>query len=156
MTGLVDGLGFEELGDASGSAEKPSQLNITGSVTSASQISGLNVFSQGSGTFGRITNGDGALFPIVRNSGTSPTFGARVQVGSSLTGAEGFGSAIFNTEFANTQYFWSAQVGSTGGYLSVDAGSWNVTISGPAGRNVSGVTFKGAPSSPYTWVAIGL
>ena len=156
MTGLVDGLGFEELGDASDSAEKPSQLNITGSVTSASQISGLNVFSQGSGTFGRITNGDGALFPIVRNSGTSPTFGARVQVGSSLTGAEGFGSALFNTAFASTQYYWNAQIGSSSTFLAVDAGSWNVTISGPTGKNISGVVFKGGPSAVYNWVAIGL
>ena len=156
MTVLRDGLGFEELGDAEDNASKPSQLNITGSVTSASQISGLNVFAQGSGTFGRITNADGTLFPIVRNSGTSPTFGARIQFGSTLTGAEGFGSAIFNTAFANTQYFFTAQVGSTGGFLSVDAGSWNITISGPGGRLTSGVVFKGAPSSPYTWVAIGL
>ena len=77
-------------------------------------------------------------------------------MGSTLTGAEGFGSAIFNVPFANTSYFWTAQVGSTGGFLSVDAGSWNVTISGPGGRLTSGVVFKGAPSSPYTWMAVGL
>lgn len=137
------------------------QVDVAGSVVAAehvgtTQISGLNLFAQGSGLFGRVTNADGALFPIVRNSGTTPTFGARIQFGSTLTGAEGFGSAIFNTQFANTQYYFGAQVGSTGGFLTVDAGSWVVTISGIAGRNVSGVTFKGAAAAPYTWFAVGL
>ena len=59
-------------------------------------------------------------------------------------------------QYRNTQYYFSAQTGSTGGFLTVDAGSWVVTISGIAGRNVSGVTFKGAAAAPYTWVAIGL
>lgn len=156
MTVLVDGLGFEELGDGSDSAQKTAQLNITGSVTAGAQISGLNVFAQGSGTFGRINNANGLIESIVRNSGTTPTFGARIQFGSVVTGAEGFGSALFNTAFASTQYYWNAQIGSSSTFLTVDAGSWAVTVSGPAGKNISGVVFKGGPSAVYNWVAIGL
>ena len=156
MTVLVDGLGGEELGDGVDNAQKASQLNITGSVTSASQISGLNVFAAGSVVTSRLATSQGAVFSPVLNSGTSPTFGARINYGSTLTGAEGFGSAIFNTAFSNTQYYFSAQVGSTGGFLTVDAGSWAITISGPGGRLTSGVVFKGAPSSPYTWIAVGV
>ena len=145
---VVDGLGGEEINQT---------VNVqTDYVNANISVSGLNVFAQGSGTFGRVTNADGPLFPIVRNSGTSPTFGARIQFGSVVTGAEGFGSALFNTAFASTQYYWNAQIGSSSTFLSVDAGSWNVTISGPAGRNISGVVFKGGPSTVYNWVAIGL
>ena len=109
-----------------------------------------------SGTFDRLSNANGIIESIVRNSGTSPTFGARIQFGSVVTGAEGFGSALFNTAFASTQYYWNAQIGSSSTFLAVDAGSWNVTISGPTGKNISGVVFKGGPSAVYNWVAIGL
>ena len=157
MASLKDGLGGEELQisglQAGGVSISPF---IVGSLTTTDQISGLNVYSTGSLTAGRIANANGALFPIVRQSGTSPTFGARINFGSAVTGAEGFGSVIFNTPFANTQYYWNAQIGSSSTFLSVDAGSWNVTISGPAGKNISGVVFKGGPSTRYDWVAIGL
>lgn len=162
MPQLTDGLGFEEVNQSGLSTNLVQTVSgihtrvVGTNVVGTTDISGLNLFAQGSGLFGRVTNADGALFPIVRNSGTTGVFGARIQFGSSITGAEGFGSAIFNTQFANTQYFFTAQAGSTGGFLSVDAGSWNITISGPAGRNASGVTFKGAPSTPYSWIAVGV
>lgn len=162
MPNLRDGLGFEEVNQSGLTTNLVQTVSgvhtraLASNVIGTTDVSGLNLFAQGSGVFGRINDGNGALFPIVRNSGTSPTFGARIQFGSSITGAEGFGSAIFNTQFANSQYFWSAQAGSTGGFLTVDAGSWVVTISGANGRNVSGVIFKGAPSTPYTWFAVGV
>ena len=133
------------------------QLDITGSIFGVSLISGGTLNQNAvSGTFGRLGTTDGAVFPIVRQSGTSPTFGARINFGSAVTGAEGFGSVIFNTPFANTQYFFTAQIGSASTFLSVDAGSWNIAISGPLGKNISGVVFKGGPSTRYDWVAIGL
>lgn len=150
---LIDGLGGEELGQP---GSQVSSLFMTGSLTTDSQISGLDVFAQGSVIGGIINDADGAMSSISIDSGTAGTFGPKIQIGSSLTGTEGFGSAIFNTQFANTNYYFNAAVGSTGGFLTVDAGSWVVTISGIAGRNVSGVTFKGAAAAPYTWIAIGL
>ena len=159
---MIDGLGFEEANQSGLSTNLVQTVSgihtrmLATNVIGTTNLSGLNIQAQGSGLFGRITNADGAVFPIVTGSATSAVFGPRIQIGSTLTGAEGFGSAIFNTAFANTNYFFTAQVGSTGGFLSVDAGSWAVTISGPGGRLTSGVVFKGAPSSPYTWVAIGL
>ncbi len=140
----------------SGGDYRTGSIDSTGGITAVQSISGLNVLAQASGTFGRVVNTDGAMFSTSIDSGTAAVFGPRIQIGSSVTTAVGFGSAIFNTQFADTHYYWNAAVGSTGGFLTVDAGSWVVTISGIAGRNVSGVTFKGAPSTPYTWVAIGL
>ena len=119
-------------------------------------ISGLNVYASASGVSARINDSAGALFASRTGSATTQVFGTRIQTGSTLTGAEGFGSAIFSVPFANTSYFWTAQTGSTGVFLATDAGSWAVTISGINGRNTSGVVFKGGASMPYTWVAIGL
>lgn len=208
MATLTDGLGFEELGDASDSAQKTSQLNITGSVvaggiisavgniSSASDISGaafvygqdvvgtdsvsglnmfaqhsglaprlvganvigttdisgLDVYAQGSVVGGKVETADGAL----NSNRAEGAFGARIETGSSLTGAEGFGSAIFNAAFDNTQYYFSAQVGSSSTFTADNTGSVVVVISGLAGRGVGSVIFKGAASAPYTWVAIGL
>ncbi len=173
---LIDGLGGEELGQPgsqvssmflAGSVTTQSNVNAAGTISGAGNIfgadivgltsvSGLNVYGAGSVIGSVLNTGDGAVSSISVDSGTAGTFGPRIQVGSCLTGAEGFGSAIFNTQFTNTNYYFNAAIGSTGGFLTVDAGSWVVTISGIAGRNISGVTFKGASSSPYTWVAIGL
>ena len=157
MASLRDGLGGEELAEsglqAGGVSISPF---IVGSLTTTDMVSGLNVYAAGSGTFGRINDVQGAHFAIVRNSGTSPTFGARIQFGSVVTGAEGFGSALFNTAFASTQYYWNASIGSSSTFLTLDAGSWQVTISGPTGKNISGVVFKGGPSAVYNWIAVGL
>src|SRR3990167_8027761 len=135
MSALRDGLGGEEL-LVSGLQTGGVSISpfIVGSLTTTDQISGLNVNATGSGTFGRIRDANGALFPVRSQVG----YGARIEVGSCITGAEGFGSAVFQTNFNSTQYYFSAQTGSTGGFLTVDAGSWVVTISGPTGRNVSG------------------
>ena len=128
---------------------KYEQLDVTGSLF------GGVIVSATSGNFTRVTDTNGALFSTVKQSGTSPVFGARINFGSTLTGAEGFGSALFNTAFANTQYYFNASIGSSSTFLTLDAGSWQVTVSGPLGRNISGVVFKGGPSAYYTWVAIG-
>mgnify|MGYP001615598055 CR=1 FL=1 len=153
MASLKDGLGGEELQisglQAGGVSISP---YFVGSLTTSDNITSL----AGSLTGVRIVDTNGAHFSIVRNSGTSPTFGARIQFGSVVTGAEGFGSALFNTAFASTQYYWNATIGSSSTFLTLDAGSWQVTISGPTGKNISGVVFKGGPSAVYNWIAVGL
>ena len=159
---MRDGLGFEEVNQSGLSTVLAQAVSgiytraLAENIIGTTDVSGLDVFAQGSGTFGRVTDRDGAMFSISVDSGTTGTFGPKIQVGSCITTSVGFGSAIFNTQFTNEDYFFTAQIGSTGTFLAAEAGSWNITISGTLGRNVSGVTFKGAQSSPYTWVAIGL
>ncbi len=99
-----------------------------------------------------VANTDG----VINSDNTQGGFGARIEVGSSLTGTTGFGSAVFQSNFANTQYYFAATAGSNGTSLGVNAGSTVAMIDGVAGRNVSGVDFAGNASTPYYWVAIGL
>ena len=156
MTTLVDGLGFEELGDASDSAEKPSQLNITGSVTSASQISGLNVFAAGSGTFGRIGNANGAIFSSIYGAttpGSPGTYGVTVQAGRAGPLITTTGSIIFPIAFTNRNYVVAISpesptadgIGSTVPYIS--SGITHAT---------SGCTINAGSGYVYNWIAVGL
>ena len=109
-----------------------------------------------SGVFTRLNTTDGALFPVIVGSSTTGTFGAKIQIGSCITTSAGFGSAIFQGAFANTNYFFTAQTGSTSIYSTTEAVSGIVTISGANGKGVGSVIFQGAASTPYTWLAIGL
>ena len=179
MATLVDGLGFEELGDAGDPGSKVATLFLTGSITTQSDVnvagtisgagnsfatdvvgttsvSGLNVLAQASGTFGRVVDVSGAMFSISTGSSTLAPHGVRIQVGSTETTAEGFGSCIFESHFANQGYFWAATLGSSADTLTTLAGSGLAVVSGTTPLNISGFIIKGAPASPYTWVAIGL
>ena len=129
---MIDGLRTTE--------EKLGQLDVTGSVTAV----------------GGVEDGNGNIHSISTFSGTALAFGPKIQIGSAITTSVGFGSAIFNSEFADTNYYFNAVAGSSSTFLAVNAGSVVMMVSGAAGRNVSGVTFKGAASAPYTWIAIGL
>lgn len=162
--GLTDGLGFEEV-NQSGLSTNLSQAvsgvytrSIGTNVIGTTDISGLDVFATGSVIGGRINDGNGALFSAsAHNSGTTVTaYGAKIYVGSCSTTSAGFGSAIFPAQFSDTQYFFTAQAGSTSVIDTDESVSGLIAISGANGRNVSGVTFWGAASTPYTWVAIGL
>lgn len=183
MATLRDGLGFEELGDVGDPAEKTAQLFLTGSVTAGAQISGLNIFAQfsglaprivgtnvigttdvsglnvfatESGTFGRVVDTSGAMFSISVGSETASVHGPKIQIGSCITTATGFGSCIFESLFTDARYWWNATASSGGTFLAINAGSIVPMVSGILGLNPSGVTFRGAPSTPYSWVAIGL
>lgn len=153
MATLVDGLGFEELGDAGDTGSKVAQLWITGSVTAEDQISGLNIFGTGS-----VTDGDGR----VRASaiGSPGTFGVIMQAGSFLMPAGSLGSVAFKTDFAAADdYFFQAWPRSGLQIIdSVAAGSSAVVSSGTAnsGRNTSGVNLIGGGGAVlYDYLAIG-
>lgn len=155
---MIDGLGFEEVNQSGLSTNLVQTVSgvhtrvVGANVIGTTDVSGLNIFATGSLVAGRLNNANGALLPARAQGG----FGARIETGSCTTTSAGFGSAIFNAAFTNTQYFFTAQPGST------SIGAWEerisglVVISGPAGRGVGSVIFWGAASTPYTWVAIGL
>lgn len=137
MAGLTDGLGFEE-------------VNQSGLSTNLVQaVSGVYTRTEATSYLG---DANGQVYSSRAQGG----FGARIEVGSCTTTSAGFGSAIFNTAFSNTQYFFTAQTGSTSVYDTDEAVSGVITISGANGRGVGSVIFQGAASTPYTWVAIGL
>lgn len=99
-----------------------------------------------------VSNADGTL----TSSRSQGGYGVRIETGSSLTNATGIGSAAFQSNFINSQYYFAATAGSNGTVLAVNAGSTVAMVQGAAGRNVSGVDFAGNASTPYYWVAIGL
>lgn len=154
MATIRDGLGFEELGDASDATAKAALINVTGSITAGQAISGLNVFAQGSGTFGRLTDANGALFPV--NAGSPGAFGYSIQAGSAVTNSAGIGSVWFRRNFVNTQYFISLMPGSTAAAEGVQGviGSMQPVISGL--KITSGLIFFGGPTQPYDYIAVGL
>lgn len=181
MATLTDGLGFEELGDASDTGSKVSQIFITGSITTDSQVSGLNVYAtgsvvserilgtnvigtadisgldvygQGSGTFGRVTNADGALLPI--SAGSPSVYGQTMQAGSTTTNAAGVGSVIFGRAFTDGNYRIFLQPGSTAAAAGVQGvlGSMQPVISGL--KLDSGLAYYGGETQPYDYIAVGL
>jgi len=68
----------------------------------ADTLSGLNVYAAGSGVLARVSNANGAIFSQIRGSGTTGTYGAKIQFGSCITTSAGFGSAIFQEAFFNS------------------------------------------------------
>ena len=167
MAGIVDGLGFEELGQA---GSQISQLWLTGSVTSESQISGANVYATTlvqadtikgdvavsglvisggnalitgySGT--NINNTDGELQSIAIGSGTS-TFGAKMVAGSGNVGVDSGAYISFNTAFAGVPAVLITQRESAD--KVVTAGSISV-----------GSFYAESPnaSDAFSWAAIGI
>ena len=146
--GLTDGLGYEEIGQTQ---EQTASLRLTGSINAGGIISGLNVFAQGSGTFGRITNANGALLPI--SDGSPSTYGLSIQVGTAETAA-GIGEILFGRPFANATYRISLTPGSTASAEGVQGvlGSMQPVISGL--KVTSGLVFFGGPTQPYDYVAV--
>lgn len=145
MAGLIDGLGYEELGDATGTGDtgsKVAALWVTGSVTSESQISGLNVFATGSVAGARINDSNGPIFSV--SVGSPATYGLKIQAGSIVTAAGSGATIVFGTQFTNNQY--KVAFGNVGG--SVVA-----FVSGTT--NVSGCAVVGAASQTYNYIAMG-
>ena len=146
MASLRDGLGGEELQI---SGLQVGGVNIspyfTGSITAESFISGLNIFAGASGTFARITNAYGALFPVTM--GSPGAFGAIVQAGSADTTAGSAGFIALRQAHANTAYAVVLTPFSGGSIAAFVSGIQNAT---------SGVNFVGGPSNRYYWITVGL
>jgi len=150
MAQLQDGLGGEEVqisGEVTlyegGGYISPYWI---GSITSESNISGLNIYAGGS-LFGNVVNSpNGAMFTASLNG----AYGAKVQAGSCITTSAGLGSAIFPVNFANTHYAINCMMGSA---IIANLGS-TYGISGL--KSISGCTFWGPASMPTDWIAVGI
>lgn len=137
MAGLIDGLGGEEVDQTT---------NVkTAYVYATTEVSGLNVFAQGSGTFGRITNANGVLFPSI--VGSPSVYGATIKAGTLATSAGSAGIIVFGTPYASTSWFAVLTAGSSGGVNQA-------YVSGA--RNVSGAEVVGGASITYNYIAVGL
>ena len=146
--GLVDGLGFEEIGQA---GSQPSQIWVTGSIVTDSIISGLNVYGQLSGTFARINNANGLIESIRLESGATTrnanVFGGFIKVGNTVTAAGSGATVIFAVPF---------NVGSYAIFFSAAAATSCPIIAATSGAlRASGCEIIGAASTSYNWLALG-
>lgn len=126
---MIDGLGGEEINQTGPTS---SQINVTGSIHSASQISGANVYSAGAVTGSEVSNADGLLNMV--NGGVVTT----------AAGSEG--TVEFATNFKSTT--WSIGFATSG----TDASAVLPTISGAL--NVSGALVIGDAAKTYYYVAV--
>ena len=136
---MIDGLREGEL--------KAEQLDLTGSLFSLSQLSGLNLFAQGSGTFGRIGNANGAIFPA--STGSPAVFGAFIQAGKAGPLLAATGSVVFGRQFTN-QTFVVTVSPSESGTLPWSVSSGNTTYT------ISGITVNGQSGLSFHWMAAGV
>ena len=148
MATLMDGLGGEEI-VYSGLGLATQSPYFTGSVTSASQISGLNVFATGSVTAGRLTTANGALHSA--SMGSPASYGAFVQAG--VVGPVGNSSGLitFGRSFANTSY--AIAITALGSFTAQP-----YAFSGTTLFTTSGCVFGGqsGTNANYAYVAVGL
>lgn len=151
MTTLVDGLGFEELGDAGDTGSKPSQLWITGSIVSQSDIqAGGNISGTGSVVGGIIHTANGALNSSIISQAAN-VFGMTVVAGSLLTDDGGVGVADFQAaDFANANYMF---VATARDFTLPASGGINLLASGT--RRASGLSVLGPSGTVFDWIAVG-
>lgn len=130
MAGITDGMGGEEINQTGPTS---SQINVAGSIHSASQISGANIYSAGAVTGSEVSNADGKL--------------SIVNGGVVACAAGSTGTVEFATNFKNTT--WAIGFATSG----TDTSATVPTISGTL--NVSGALVIGEASKSYYYVAVG-
>ena len=140
MAGLVDGLGYEELGQV---GSQVANLWLTGSIVAESKISGAQVFSAGSVRGKLIGDSDGKL----RSSciGSPSSFGKLVQGGNATLGAGSDVWIVFGTAFSSTPEITFGNLTQAGNIWAV-AGSLNAGSAYVQGDNAS---------DKFSWIAIG-
>lgn len=138
---MIDGLGFEELGQA---GSQQASFHITGSGVSDSHFSGLNMYAHSSGTFARINNTNG-LVPS-HSTGSPAVYGMVVQAGTVMTNAGSIGVIEFGRPFASISWYGAL----TGGSDVTDKAAY---ING--NKNVSGCDIVGGAELGYDYIAVG-
>lgn len=153
MATLRDGLGGEEL-TTSGLQAGATNISpyFTGSITSESQISGLNLFGTGSVHGNVVRNVDGAIESVGADNATT-TYGFAVRAGSGIIGDNSSGTISFATDFADENYFicltanqWTLPVAS-------NTSGTGFSISGT--RRASGCQAYGPSGTVFDWIAVG-
>lgn len=157
MATLRDGLGGEELAE---SGLQTGATNIspyfTGSITaesditSATQLSGLNIFAQGSVQAPVMRDTDGELNSAIISQAAN-VYGMTIIAGSLLTGDSNVGVADFQAaDFANANYMFVATARQ---YTIPGASGLNIGASGT--RRASGLTVLGPSGTVFDWIAVG-
>jgi len=146
MASLRDGLGGEEV-QISGLQAGGTNISPywTGSITTESQISGLNVYANGSLVANRINDANGNI--LSNSTGSPASYGIKIQVGTVATSAGSEGTIEFGTQFTNGNYIVTLTAGS-------DNSGKAPYVSGA--RNVSGCEIVGEASTTYNYIAAGL
>lgn len=127
---MIDGLGGEEVNQTTN--VQTSYIESTGSLIGV-----------------RISNSDGALFPSI--TGSPASYGAFVQAGNVSTSAGSIATIVFGAPYTTTTFYVAVTPGSNA--LANAAGSAVPILSAVT---VSGANFRGAASTSYNWIAVGL
>ena len=154
MTGIVDGMGGEEVNQAVTTTEIISGLNVfASSGLAAVVISGANIYAttsvQSANVVGTVVSGATvrSTLGIVQTTNIGSAYGAIIQTGSIATSAGSIGTIVFGRVFADTHY---ALV--TGAYDAIVSGAYLLAGS----KHTSGCEIIGEASSVYDYIAIGL
>lgn len=164
MQGINDGMGGEEINQT---GPTTSQINVTGSIASASQISGANIYSTGdlqgedvigdtsiSGanvysagtvTGSEINNADGLVKSV--SMGSPAVYNGQVQGGTIAMSAGSEADVEFGVPFSSKK--WAITFGTSGATPSVTL----PTLSGA--MTSSGATVIGVASAVYYYTAVG-
>ena len=153
MTTLVDGLGYEELGDSGDTGSKVSQLWLTGSVTSQSNLQAAGNISGATNIYGQnVYNESGALTTVFLESGAytraTQAYGGKIKVGNLTTSAASGATIVFVDPFAAGSYaifFSPAAVSADPAVPAFTSGA----------LRASGCAVIGAASISYNWLAVG-
>ena len=150
VQGIVDGLGAEEVNQAQ---IQPSQIFVTGSIYTTSNISGVNIYAttslQSANVVGTVVSGATirSTLGIVQSTNIGSAYGAIIQTGSVTASAGSVGTIVFDRTFADTHY---ALV--IGDYAAVGSNAYLYAGS----KHLSGCEIVGEASATYDYVAIGL
>lgn len=113
-------------------------------LSGATAIRALNYIGTGS-----VEDAQGRLRSSVLGSATTSVFGGWIQAGSAATSAGSVGFAAFGQPFSNTVYYVAI---SPRGFV---AGGGSVVPFESGTRSTSGVSFVGAASTTYSFLAVG-
>ena len=143
MTNIIDGLGGEEMNQP---GSQVSQIWITGSLTSDSQISGANVYGGTAVEGVAVSNTDGLLKSVAIGSPSS-VYGASIQAGSGTLSADSGLWIVFPTAYANRPIVHVTNWTSVSTDVNVLIGSLNAGSAWIEGETAS---------DEFGWIAIGL
>lgn len=158
MATLVDGLGYDELGDSGDPGSKVTQLWITGSVVTQSDV---NVAGNISGA-GTLDIGGAAVVDSLNNDdgivesniiGSPAVYSSLVQAGFTGPLVAATGSAVFGKAFTNRGYVVTVSPATP----VVDGiGSIVPQVTSGITHATTGCTIIGQSGASYHWIAVGL
>lgn len=153
---MIDGLGFEEVEQSGLSTQLVQSVSgihtrvVGTNVIGITDLSGLNIFAQGSVVGGVLNDADGAIKSVFQSQ-AADVFGMTVLAGSITTGDAQTAVVEFaNGSFANGNYHF---VMSPRQFTIPAVSGINWMSSGT--RRASGLTVLGPSGTTFDWIAVG-